>query len=106
MNNLKFLFEGGIIDPEVQAAPLERIVDFACTIRCDHHEWRAISLDRADLGDRYLEIGEDFQQKGFEFLVAAVNFIDQQYHLTFPGFLNCLQQWPLEQKFTTKQFSL
>ena len=34
--------------------------------------------DRAQLRDRHLEVGEDFQQKRLEGLVGAVEFVDEE----------------------------
>src|SRR2546426_9485865 len=39
----------GVIDPEVQAAALEGVVDLAGSIRGDDHRRRLVSLDGADL---------------------------------------------------------
>src|SRR6266550_2675929 len=47
-----------VVDPEVEAAALEGVMDLAGSIGGDDHGRRLISLDRADLGDRDLEIGE------------------------------------------------
>src|SRR5262245_4186271 len=38
--------------------------------------------DRSNLWNRNLKIGEDFQQEGFEFLIAAINFVNQQHRRT------------------------
>src|SRR2546423_8697124 len=50
-DDLVLAIHGGVIDPEVQAAALEGIVDLAGSIRGDDHRRRLISLDGADLRD-------------------------------------------------------
>jgi hypothetical protein len=55
-------------------------------------------LDRADLGDGDLEVGEHLEQEGLERLVGAVELVDQQ-HRRAPGVgLERLQQRPLDQE--------
>jgi hypothetical protein len=40
---------------------------------------RSLRAHRAALGDRDLEVGEEFEQERLEFLVGAVDFVDQQH---------------------------
>ena len=39
-------------------------------------------LDRAELRDRHLEVGEHLQQERLERLVGAIELVDQQYRRT------------------------
>src|ERR1700730_8810730 len=48
-------------DPVVQAASLQRVVQLTCAVGGEHHDRRALRLDRADLRDGDLEVGEDFE---------------------------------------------
>ena len=54
--------------------------------------------DRADLGDRHLEVGQEFEQIGLERLVGAVQFVDQQHRRAVDLRLQRLQQRPLDQE--------
>ena len=69
----------GIIDPVIEAAPLQRVVDLARAVGGDDDDRRLLRLDRADLRDRDLEIGQHFEQIGLERLVGAVELVDQQH---------------------------
>ena len=55
-------------------------------------------LDRAELRDRDLEIGEHFQQERFERLVGAVELVDQQHRRAGRIGLERLQERPLDQE--------
>ena len=63
-------------------------------------------MDRADFGDRHLEVGEEFQEVGLERLVGAVEFVDQQYRRAGDIRLQRLQQRPLDQKPVGKNRAL
>ena len=68
----------GIIDPVVEAAALQRVVDLARAVRGDDDDRRLRRLDRADLRNRHLEVRQHLQQIGLERLVGAVELVDQQ----------------------------
>jgi hypothetical protein len=53
--------------------------------------------DGPDLGNRDLELGEDFQEKRLEFLVRAVDLVDQQYR-RLAVLPDGLQQRPADQE--------
>ena len=88
----------GIADPVIEAAPLQRVVDFAGAVRGDDHDRRMRRLDGAELGDRHLEIGQHLEQEGLERLVGAVELVDQQHRRAGRVGLERLQQRPLDQK--------
>ena len=77
-DDLVFLLGRRIVDPVVQAAPLQCVVDLARPVGCEDHARRPLGLDRADLGDRDLEVGQDLEQVRLELLVRAVDLVDQQ----------------------------
>ena len=77
--NLVLPLEARVVDPEVEAAALERIVDFACAVGGDDHEGLPVRLQRAQLRDRDLEVGEHLQQERLELLVGAVDLVDEQH---------------------------
>ena len=55
-------------------------------------------LDRAELGDRHLEVGQHFEQERLERLVGAVELVDQQHRRAGRIGLQRLQQRPLDQE--------
>ena len=67
-----------VVDPVVQAAALERVVDLAGPVRGEDHPRRPGGLDRADLRHGDLEVGQDLEQVGLELLVGAVDLVDQE----------------------------
>ena len=79
LEDLELALEVGIVDPVIEAAPLQRVVDLARAVRGDDHDRRFGRLDGAELGDRDLEIGQHLQQIGLERLVGAVELVDQQH---------------------------
>src|SRR6266851_3010087 len=60
-HNLDFLLEVWVIDPVVEAAALECVVDLAGPVRGDDHEGSVLGLDGADLWNRHLEVGEQLE---------------------------------------------
>jgi hypothetical protein len=63
---------------------------------------RAMSgADRAYFGNSHLKFGEDFEQEGFEFLIAAIYFIDQQHGRAI-GVGYGIEQGAFEQKIFTE----
>ena len=71
--------ERGVSDPVVEAAALERVVQLARAVRGQHHDRPPLGADRADLGDRDLEVGEELEQEGLELVVGPVDLVDQQH---------------------------
>ena len=60
--------------------------------------------DRAELGDRDLEVGQQLQQEGLELLVGAVDLVDQQHRRLVAADRG--QQRPLEQVFLREDLVL
>ena len=57
-----------------------------------------LGLDRADLGDRDLEVGQDLEQVRLELLVGAVDLVDEQHRRDAVGRLERLEQRPADQE--------
>ena len=74
-----FLLEAREVDPQVETAAAERVGQLAHAVRGQDDVRRVRRLDRADLGDRHLEVGEHLEQEGLELLVGAVDLVDQQH---------------------------
>ena len=68
-----------VVDPVVEAAALERVVELAGAVRGHDHGRAPGRLDRAQLRDRDLEVGEQLEQEGLELVVGAVDLVDQQH---------------------------
>jgi hypothetical protein len=85
----------GVLDPVVEAAPLERLVQVARPVGRDDHDRRLLGLDHADLGDRDLELGEELEQEGLELVVGAIELVDQQHR---PGPRQRLEQRPAQEE--------
>ena len=69
----------GIVDPVIEAAPLQRVVDLARAVGGDDDDRRLFGLDGAELRHRHLEVGQDLQQERLEGLVGAVELVDQEH---------------------------
>ena len=78
LEDLQLALQVGIVDPVIEAAALQRVVDLARAVRGDDDDRRLRRLDRAELRDRHLEVGQHLQQIGLERLVGAVELVDQQ----------------------------
>jgi len=92
-----------VVDPGVQAAALERVVDLAGAVRRDDDDRRMRGADRADLGHRELQLGEHFEQEGLEGLVGPVELVDEQHRRL--RLRERLQQRALEQHLARIQLA-
>ena len=68
----------GIVDPLIEAAALQRVVDLARAVRRQDDERRLGGAHGAELGNRDLELGEQLEQVALELLVGAIDLVDQQ----------------------------
>ena len=68
-----------IVDPVIDAAAAQRLVQVARPVRGQHDDRLFGGAQRAALGNGNLEVGEEFEQEGLELLVGAVDFVDQQH---------------------------
>ena len=82
----------------VEAAALERVVDLARPVRGQDHARRDLGPDRADLGDRDLEVGQDLEQVGLELLVGPIDLVDEQDRRHAVGRLERLEERPPDQE--------
>ena len=69
----------GIIDPVIDAAAPQRLVQIARPVRGQHHDRPLGGAHRAALGNGNLEVGQEFEQEGLELLVGAIDLVDQQH---------------------------
>ena len=80
-DDLDLAVQVGMVDPVIEAAPLQRVVELAGAVRRDDHGRRRQGADPADLGDRHRELRKDLQEEGLELVVGSVELIDEQHGL-------------------------
>ena len=84
-HDLELVLELGVVQPQVQAAALERLGQLARVVRGQQHHRVRARLDATELGDRDLEVREHLQQHRLELLVGLVDLVDQQHHRLLGG---------------------
>ena len=95
LDDAPFLFETGKVDEQMEAAAAQRLRQFARAVGGQHDHRMLAGAQRAEFGNRDLEIGEQLEQKGLELLVGLVDLVDQQDD--FARRRNRAQQRALEQ---------
>ena len=76
------LFEVGIGERnvEMQAAPFQGVGDLPGVVAGQEDDRGIpVRLDRADLGNGHLEIGQDLEQQRFELVVRLVHLVEQEH---------------------------
>jgi hypothetical protein len=68
-----------VLDPVVEAAPLERVVHLTGAVAGDHHDRGHLGVHGAELGHGHRVVREHLQQEGLELVVRAVDLVDQQH---------------------------
>src|SRR4051794_30675837 len=81
----ELVLELRVVQPEVQAAPLERLGELARVVGGQQHHRTRARLDPPELGDGDLEVREDLQQHGLELLVGLVDLVDEQHDRLLRG---------------------
>jgi hypothetical protein len=80
----------------IKAAALQRVMNFASSIRSQKDIGPMLRRDRADFGDGNLKVRKHFQQERLEFHVRAIDFVYQQYRGACTVGLDRFQQRPLD----------
>ena len=81
----------------VQTAPAQCVVQIAAAVGGQYrHRW-ALGDERAEFGDRDRRLAEELQQQRFEFVIGAVDLVDQQDRLSGPAVANAGQDGPVNQ---------
>ena len=70
--------ERRMFDEEIQAPAAQRVADLAAAIGRQDHVRDVLGADRAELGNRHLEVGQDLEQERLEALVGPIDLVDQQ----------------------------
>ena len=97
-HDLELAGEIGVVDPVIEAAPLQRVVDFAGAVGGDDDDRRRRGADRAELGDGHLVVGEDLEEIGLERLVGAVELVDEEHRRSGRIRVERLEQRPADQE--------
>ena len=95
-----------VVDPLVQAAALDRVVQVARAVGGQDDHRRVRRADRAELGDRHRRLGEQLEQERLEVVVGAVDLVDQQHRRPRAGVLERAQQRPADQVVGAEQVVL
>ena len=98
--------EVGVLDPVVQAAPLEGVVDVAGAVAGQHDERGLLGPVQPELGDRDLPVREHLEQVGLELVVGAVDLVDEQHRRRALARLDRPQQRPLDEEALLVQLGL
>ena len=67
-----------VLDPVVQAAPLEGVVDVAGAVGGDDDQRRLDGPEGAELGDGHRVLRQELEEEGLELVVGAVDLVDEQ----------------------------
>src|SRR5713226_388385 len=105
-DDLILFFKSRIIDPMVETAPLEGVVNLPRTVRGQKNVGPKLGANRSDLRYRDLEVREDLQQKGFKFHVRTIDLVDKQNGWSGAVALNRLQERPLNEIFLGEDLGL
>ena len=77
-DDLDLLLRVRVGDPVVHAAPAKGLVQLTGTVGGEDHHRRLSGPERAGLGDRDLEVGEELQEERLELVVRAVDLVDEE----------------------------
>ena len=78
-HDLDLPVQARVLDPVVEAAALERVVQLAGAVGGEHDDRRGRRGDRAELGDRHLVGREHLEQERLELVVGPVDLVDEQH---------------------------
>jgi hypothetical protein len=67
-----------VLDPVVDAASLQRVVDVPGTVRRDHHDRGHARPERPELRHRDREVGEHLEEERLELVVGPVDLVDEE----------------------------
>ena len=95
-----------VVDPVVQAAALERVVDLARAIPGEDHQRWVRRADRPQLGDADRVVGEDLEQECLELLVGSVDLIDEQHRRHGIVVVDGVEERPAQQEFRSEHVLL
>src|SRR4051812_9569264 len=77
-DDLHLTLELWVIEPEIEAASLQRLGQLTRVVRGEDHNRHRRRRYLAQLGDRDLEVGQELEEHRLELLVGLVDLVDQQ----------------------------
>ena len=78
-DDLELVLGARVVEPQVQAAALERLGQLARVVGGEQHDRVRAGLDPPELRDRDLEVRQQLEQHRLELLVGLVDLVDQQH---------------------------
>ncbi len=99
-DDLLLTIDRWITNVQKQAPPFERFRQFTGVIGSQNDYGITGRLDRSQLRDRDLEVGQNLEQQGFGLHLDPVNLVNEEYD--WFGGRDRLQQWPGEQERLAK----
>ena len=105
-DDLDLALAARVVDPLVQAAALDRVVQVARAVGGQHDDRRVRRADRAELRDRHRRLREQLEQERLEVVVGAVDLVDQQHRRARARVLERAQQRPADQVVGAEQIAL
>jgi hypothetical protein len=78
-DDLQLMLELGVVEPEIQAPPLQRLGQLARVVAREQHDGLRLGVDSPELRNADLEIGQQLEQHRLELLVGLVDLVDQQH---------------------------
>ena len=85
MEDLDFLGERRIREPEEQAAAPQGVGQLPRAVARENHVRLVTRADRAELGNRDLPLGQHLEEERLERLVGAIDFVDEQHRRPVAG---------------------
>ena len=95
-----------VVDPVIEAATLQRIVEVAGAVRGQHDDRWILGALRAELGDRDRRLGEQLEQERLELVVGAVDLVDEQDRRARSGMPQRAQQRPFDEELGREQVDI
>ena len=102
-HDLNCMLEARIVDPVVQAASLQGVVEISGPVRGKDDNRRDLRGKRADLGDGDSGFGEHLEQERLEFLVGAIDLVDEEYRRVRARVLERLEEGSLDEVLAGEQ---
>ena len=95
-----------VVDPVIQAAALDGVVEVPRPVARQHDHRRVRGADRAQLRDRHGRLGQQLEQERLEVVVGAVDLVDQQHRRPRARVLQRPQQRAPDQVVGAEQVGL
>ena len=102
-HDLELARQAGVVDPVVEAAALEGVVQLAGAVGGEHDERRCRGAHGAELRDRHLPRREHLEQERLELVVGPVDLVDEEHAR---GRAEGLEDRPRQQEALVEQLRL